>query len=77
MAKNEPRPVEGAVVVQLIPLDAGGIGVGLLLRQDLIVELYDGPWPGVIMHPAEARRLADLLRIAAEDVEQQGGHQDE
>jgi len=77
MAKNEPRPVKGAVVVQLVPLDAGGVGIGLLLRQDLFVELYDGPWPGVILLPAEARRLADQLRTAAEDVERQGGHQDE
>jgi hypothetical protein len=73
---NEPRPIQGAITLQLIPLDAGGFAVALLLRHDCIVELYDGPWPGAILLPAEARRLADLLRIAAEDVEARGGRQD-
>ena len=70
---NEPRPAQGAVEVREVELDAGGFGVALLLRKDLFVELYDGPWPGVILLPADARRLADLLRIAAEDVEARGG----
>jgi hypothetical protein len=66
---NEARPIEGAVTIQLVPLDSGGFGAALLLRQDVIVELSDGPWPGIILLPADARRLADLLRIAADDLE--------
>jgi hypothetical protein len=68
--------VEGAVVIQLVPLEAGGFGVGLVIRQDLMVELSDGPWPGVILLAADARRLADLLRIAAEDLEAREGRRD-
>jgi len=69
---NEARPVEGAVQIQLVALDAGGFGAALLIRKDLFVELSDGPWPGVILLPADARHLAGLLRIAAEDVEALG-----
>jgi hypothetical protein len=78
---NEPRPIEGAVGVRLVPLNlgdpAGDFAIALLLRRDMIVELFDRPWPGVVMLPADARRLADLLRIAAEDVEALGRPLDE
>jgi hypothetical protein len=74
---NEARSFEGALVIQLVPLEAGWHGIALLVRQDLMVELADGPWPGVILLAADARRLADLLRIAAEDLEAAGGHPDE
>jgi hypothetical protein len=74
---NETRDVQGAVVVQVVPLDAGGHGIALLIRQDLFVVLSDGPWPGVILAPADARKLADLLKIASEDLESQAGHPDE
>lgn len=76
MKGNEPRPVEGALVVQIVPLNQGGHAIALLVRQDLFVELSDGPWPGVILLPADARKLADLLRIAAEDLEAGLGHRD-
>ncbi len=76
MKENQPSNVEGALVVQRVPLRAGGKGVALLVRQDLFIELSDGPWPGVILLPPEARRLADLLMLVAEEVESETGHRD-
>ena len=74
---NKPSKAEDALVVQEVPLQDGGYGVGLLVRQDLFVVLSDGPWPGAILSPAEARRLADLLRIVAEAVEAREAPPDE
>lgn len=67
--ENQPINVKGAIVVQRVPLQQGAEGVALLVRQDLFVELSDGPWPGVILFPPEARKLADLLRLVAAEVE--------
>jgi hypothetical protein len=67
--ENQRSNVKGAVVVQKVPLQAGSEGIALLVRQDLFVELFDGPWPGVILLPTEARKLADLLELVAAEVE--------
>lgn len=60
------RPMKDALTLQLVDT-AAGRAIALLLRHDAIVEMYDGPWPGVAMLPAEARNLAELLLRLAED----------
>jgi hypothetical protein len=58
-----------ALVVMRSPTEDGGEGVLLALRQDAFVELYNRPWPGVILRPEEARLLAARLQLLAAEID--------